>query len=145
GDLGLDLAEDLERLRPFGMGNPQPTLLVPAARFEKVTGMGEEREHSRFTLVTAGGAKSRGVAFRSPPRELAPAQERAHDIALRLEKNRWNGIEEPRVILRALCPTEAGEIEVLGEEGEFWDELRALLTPAGDPSAVVHGNSVVED
>ena len=74
GDLGLDLAEDLELLRPFGMGNPQPTLLVPAARFERVTGMGEEKEHSRFTLVTAGGARSRGVAFRSPPRDLAPAQ-----------------------------------------------------------------------
>jgi single-stranded-DNA-specific exonuclease len=145
GDLGLDLAEDLELLRPFGMGNPQPTLLVPAARFERVTAMGEEKEHSRFTLVTAGGARSRGVAFRSPPRELAPAQELAHDIALRLEKNRWNGMEEPRVILRALCPTEPGELEVLGEERPFWDALRALLSPAGDASAAVHGNSVVED
>jgi single-stranded-DNA-specific exonuclease len=145
GDLGLDLAEDLELLRPFGMGNPQPTLLVPAARFERVTAMGEEKEHSRFTLVTAGGARSRGVAFRSPRRELAPAQERAHDIALRLEKNRWNGMEEPRVILRALCPTEPGELEVLGEERPFWEELRALLTPTGDASAAVHGNSVVED
>ena len=127
GDLGLDLAEDLELLRPFGMGNPQPTLLVPAARFERVTGMGEEKEHSRFTLVTAGGAKSRGVAFRSPPRELAPAQERSHDIALRLEKNRWKGMVEPRVILRALCPTEPGEIEVLGEDEHFWAELRTAL------------------
>jgi single-stranded-DNA-specific exonuclease len=127
GDLGLELAEDLELLRPFGMGNPQPTLLVPAARFERVTGMGEEKEHSRFTLVTAGGAKSRGVAFGSPPRALAPAAEEPHDIALRLEKNRWNGVVEPRVILRALCPTERGEIEVLGGEGLFWDELRGLL------------------
>jgi single-stranded-DNA-specific exonuclease len=124
GDLGLDLAEDLELLRPFGMGNPQPTLLVPAARFERVTPMGEDREHSRFTLVTAGGARSRGVAFRSPPKDLAPAREQAHDIALRLERNRWNGMVEPRVILRALCPTEPGEIEVLGE-GPFWDDLRA--------------------
>jgi len=123
GDLGLDLAEDLELLRPFGMGNPQPTLLVPAARFERVTPMGEEKEHSRFTLVTAGGARSRGVAFRSPPRDLAPAQERAHDIALRLERNRWNGIVEPRVILRALCPTQPGEIEVVGAGGAFWDDL----------------------
>src|SRR5215213_9137395 len=145
GHLGLDLADDLELLRPFGLGNPQPTLLVPSARFERVTGMGEEKEHSRFTLVAAGGAKSRGVAFGSPPRELAPAQERAHDIALRLEKNRWNGMEEPRVILRALCPTEPGELEVLGEERPFWDELQALLTPTGDVSAAVHGNSVVED
>jgi len=138
GDLGLELAEDLELLRPFGMGNPQPTLLVPAARFERVTGMGEEKEHSRFTLVTAGGAKSRGVAFRSPPRELAPAQERSHDIALRLEKNRWNGIVEPRVILRALCPTEPGEIEVLGEEHGFWAELRAAMAPGeGAPLAAM--------
>ena len=43
GDLGLELAEDLERLRPFGMGNPQPTLLVPAARFERVTAWGRRR------------------------------------------------------------------------------------------------------
>ena len=143
GDLGLDLAEDLERLRPFGMGNPQPTLLVPAARFERVTGMGEDREHSRFTLVTAGGAKSRGVAFRSPPRELAPAQERSHDIALRLEKNRWNGIVEPRVILRALCPTEPGEIEVLGEDENFWAELRTALA-AASPHAPT-GDGVIED
>jgi len=143
GDLGLGLAEDLELLRPFGMGNPQPTLLVPAARFERVTGMGKENEHSRFTLVTAGGARSRGVAFRSPPRELAPAKERAHDIALRLEKNRWNGVEEPRVILRALCPTEAGELEVLGEAHPFWDELRVALSAEGPPE--VGGGGVVED
>ena len=144
GDLGLDLAEDLELLRPFGMGNPQPTLLVPAARFERVTPMGEEKEHSRFTLVTAGGARSRGVAFRSPPKDLAPAQERAHDIALRLEQNRWNGVVEPRVILRALCPTEPGEIEVLGEEGPFWEALRAHFDvgPTDDPPTV---GGMVED
>ena len=127
GELGLELAEDLELLRPFGMGNPQPTLLVPAARFERVTGMGEEKEHSRFTLVTAGGARSRGVAFGSPPRALAPAAEAPHDIALRLEKNRWKGVVEPRVILRALCPTEPGELRCSAKGRDFWDELRAML------------------
>ena len=144
GDLGLDLAEDLELLRPFGMGNPQPTLLVPAARFERVTPMGEEKEHSRFTLVTAGGARSRGVAFRSPPRDLARAQEQAHDIALRLERNRWNGVVEPRVILRALCPTQPGEIEVLGEDRPFWDEVRDAFAEGArvDPPAA---DGIVED
>jgi single-stranded-DNA-specific exonuclease len=136
GDLGLALAEDLELLRPFGMGNPQPTLLVPSARFERVTGMGEDREHSRFTLVAAGGARSRGVAFGSAPKALEPALERPHDIALRLERNRWNGMVEPRVILRALCPTEPGELRVLGEDEPFWDELGTLLAaPAGEPAA----------
>jgi len=127
GVLGLGLAEELATLRPFGVGNPQPTLLVPAARFEHVTPMGDERQHARFTLVTAGGTRSRGVAFGSPPKALAPAATANHDIALRLEPNRWNGMVEPRVILRALCPTRRGELRVLGEDGSFWDRLRRAL------------------
>jgi single-stranded-DNA-specific exonuclease len=145
GDLGLALAEDLERLRPFGMGNPQPTLLVPSARFERVLGMGEDKEHSRFTLVAAGGARSRGVAFGSPPKALSPALERPHDIALRLERNRWNGMVEPRVMLRALCPTEPGELRVLGEDEPFWDELGALLAAAPRVAAPLAVSGVVED
>jgi len=144
-DLGLALADDLELLRPFGMGNPQPTLLVPSARFERVTGMGDDREHSRFTLVAAGGAKSRGVAFGSPPKALAPAGEQPHDIALRLERNRWNGIVEPRVILRALCPTQPGELRVLGEHAPFWDELGALLAaPAHEAVPALDGDAAHE-
>ncbi len=143
GDLGLELAEELELLRPFGMGNPQPTLLVPAARFERVTAMGEEKEHSRFTLVTAGGKKSRGVAFRSRPSELTPATEATHDIALRLEKNRWKGVVEPRVLLRALCPTAPGELNVLGEGNDFWDELRT--STAGPPPDGSAGANLVDD
>ncbi|MGH2803874.1 MAG: single-stranded-DNA-specific exonuclease RecJ, partial [Thermoleophilaceae bacterium] len=136
GVLGLELAEELERLRPFGVGNAQPTLLVPAARFDRVTGMGEEGEHARFTLVTAGGARSRGVAFGSPPKALAQASADNHDIALRLERNRWNGMVEPRVILRALCPTRPGELRVLGEDGPFWERLRRALEPLDRPSSV---------
>jgi len=136
GMLGLELAEEIERLRPFGMGNPQPTLLVPAARFQHVTGMGEEAEHARFTLVTAGGARSRGVAFGSPPKALAPAAADDHDIALRLERNRWNGMVEPRVLLRALCPTRPGELRVLGEDGSFWERLRRALEREADAAQV---------
>ncbi|MGH2743447.1 MAG: single-stranded-DNA-specific exonuclease RecJ, partial [Thermoleophilaceae bacterium] len=139
GVLGLGLAEELEALRPFGMGNPQPTLLVPAARFQHVTAMGEEGEHARFTLVTAGGARSRGVAFGSPPRALAPASADNHDIALRLEQNRWNGMVEPRVILRALCPTKAGELRVLGDDGSFWERLERALERLSRPPAVQPG------
>ena len=76
--------------------------------------MGEEKEHSRFTLVTrAAPVARRGFPLAA---ERLAALETPHDIALRLERNRWNGMVEPRVILRALCPTEAGELRVLGED-----------------------------
>ena len=59
--LGLDLAEELGRLRPFGMGNPGVSVLVPAARVSDVQPMSEGR-HVRFT-VTSGGVRSRAVGF----------------------------------------------------------------------------------
>jgi single-stranded-DNA-specific exonuclease len=136
GVLGLELAEELEALRPFGVGNPQPTLLVPAARIQNVTSMGEERQHARFTLVT-GGARARGVAFGMTQAGLAPAAGETHHIGVRLERNRWNGTVEPRVLLRALCPPARGELLVAGEGEPFWIRVRAEL--ARDPAASQSG------
>ena len=127
GVLGLELADELECLRPFGMGNPQPTLLGARRPLPARGRDGPGEQHASFTLVTAGGARSRGVAFGSAPRALAQAQADNHDIALRLERNRWNGMVEPRVLLRAMCPTLAGSLDVLGEEGTFWERLAGEL------------------
>ena len=49
-DLGLELAEELGRLAPFGMGNPGVRLMVPSARVRDVRTMGEEGKHARFSL-----------------------------------------------------------------------------------------------
>jgi single-stranded-DNA-specific exonuclease len=146
GELGLPLAEELAQLGPFGAGNPRPTLLVPAARIGVATAMGEERDHARFTLEN-GGARARGVAFRTSAAALARLDE-PHDLAVTLEENTWNGAVEPRVVLRALAPTQAGPCSVLGEEGvdrrqagdpdtePFWKALeRELEAPLGSPEA----------
>ena len=58
-DMGL--AEELERWRPFGRGNPRVSLLVEGASFADTRPMGEGR-HVRFT-VSSGGASARAVAF----------------------------------------------------------------------------------
>lgn len=129
--LGLPLAEELETLRPFGVGNPQPTLLVPAARLEALATMGEHGGHARFVLTTPG-ARSRGVAFNTPLRALEPARERVHELAVRLERNRWKGTVEPRLVLRAACPARRGELVELGE-GDFWAAFERELE--ADPSA----------
>ncbi len=59
--LTLELAEELERLAPFGQANPPVSLLVPAAHLADPRPMGEGR-HATFTLH-AGGARSRCVQF----------------------------------------------------------------------------------
>ena len=102
--LGLDLAEELERLAPFGMGNPGVRLLVPAARVRDVRTMGQEGKHARFSLHS-GAHRALGVAFGRS--NLGVGEEDAVDAAVRLEVNRWNGSVEPRVVLRELYPVRA--------------------------------------
>ncbi len=109
GALTLDLAEELEKLGPFGVGNPAPRLLVPAARIEHVTAMGKENEHARFSLAS-GGARARGVAFRTSQKALGEAGSAPQDAAVTLERNSWNGAVEARVVLGSLCPTRAGKV-----------------------------------
>jgi single-stranded-DNA-specific exonuclease len=132
GALTLDLAEELDRLAPFGAGNPAPVLLVPAARVEHVTAMGEQRDHARFTLA-GGSARARGVAFRTAQRELADAGAADHDVAVALERNHWNGSVEARVVLRSLCPTRAGVLEDLAPEPDLATAVEHEL--AADPCA----------
>jgi single-stranded-DNA-specific exonuclease len=105
---GTPLAEELERLGPFGHGNPQPTLLVPATRVSEVRGMGEEGQHARLTIA-GGGARARAVAFRTTPGSLRADPAARFDAAVKLELNEWNGTVEPRLVLRSLCPTRRGD------------------------------------
>jgi len=130
GALTLELAEELERLGPFGASNPAPCLLVPAAKVEHVTAMGEERAHARFSLAS-GGARARGVAFRTSQRALAATGAEPHDVAVSLERNRWHGREEARVVMRSLSRTRAGTVREVGK-GDFWTDLERELD--ADPS-----------
>lgn len=101
--IGLDLAEELERLAPFGAGNPGIRLLVPGARIDDVRTMGKGGRHARFSLHS-GSHRAIGVAF---GRSSLPAGDAPFDVAVRLEQNHWNGAVEPRLVLRELYPVEA--------------------------------------
>jgi single-stranded-DNA-specific exonuclease len=127
-DLGLDLAEELERLAPFGMGNPGVRLLVPSARVRDVRAMGEGK-HARFSLHS-GSHRALGVAFGRS--SLGVGEDDPVDAAVRLEVNRWNGSVEPRVVLRELYPHEAAAGEFRADE-QWWNRFEAELS--ADPAS----------
>jgi single-stranded-DNA-specific exonuclease len=132
-ELGLALAEELERLAPFGIANPSVSLLVPAARLVDARPMGEEGRHVRFT-VEAGGHRARAVAFgmsRLPDGEV-------HDATFTLELNEWNGAVEPRLVLRhAQAPAPAAVALV----GEAEDPVEAALAELAAPLPVAGATS----
>jgi single-stranded-DNA-specific exonuclease len=135
--LGLELAEELKQLAPFGMGNPGVRLLVPSARVTDVRAMGEGK-HARFSLHS-GSHRALGVAFGRPG--LGVEDDDLLDATVRLEVNHWNGSVEPRVVLRELYPLEeptADEEPVVPhtcgcEEAEWWERFEDELT--ADPGS----------
>ena len=129
-ELGLELAEQLERLAPFGQGNPEVSLLVPAARLTEARTMGEGK-HIRFS-VEAGGIRARAVAF-GTPRLPDGADAGGFDATFALELNEWNGAVEPRLRLRRLVRADPAEIALIGEPEDAVDaalvEALAPLPP----------------
>jgi single-stranded-DNA-specific exonuclease len=98
--IGMDLAEQLERLGPFGKGNPGPRLLVPSGRLREVRPLGEDGKHSRFQLESGGG-RAMGVAF-GMNGEVSRCEGEPIDLSVQLEVDRWNGAVQPRVVIREI-------------------------------------------
>jgi single-stranded-DNA-specific exonuclease len=109
--LGMALAEELLTLAPFGRGTPGVSLLVENATFRDLRPMGEGK-HLRFTVESAG-ARARGVAFGTGSR-LPVAEGEPAEATFTLEVNEWNGVSEPRLVLRKVRVAEpelAGPVE----------------------------------
>lgn len=141
-ELGLDLAEELALLAPFGEGNPEPALLLPACRMLDVRPMGEGR-HLRFA-VHAGGVSARAVAFGTTA--LPDGHETATDATFALSINRWNGAVEPQLRLRHATAPDPAPIVLLEDAGDDWhatvlrnaaDDVEPYDRPAGGARTVV--------
>jgi single-stranded-DNA-specific exonuclease len=139
--LGLELAEELRQLAPFGMGNPGVRLLVPSARVTDVRAMGEGK-HARFSLHS-DSHRALGVAFGRS--SLGVEDEDLLDASVRLEVNHWNGSIEPRVVLKELYPLEEPgtdeEAPTLphacsSDEPEWWARFETELATPVDGESV---------
>ncbi|HEV7528913.1 MAG TPA: single-stranded-DNA-specific exonuclease RecJ [Solirubrobacteraceae bacterium] len=127
-ELGMELAEELQSLAPFGRANPGVSLMVADATFHDARAMGEGK-HVRFT-VQSRGARARAVAFGTggavPVGDGEPVE-----ATFTLEVNEWRGVSEPRLVLRqaiaAASPIEAARLGDGAEESE--DELVLFALP----------------
>ncbi|HEX9698331.1 MAG TPA: single-stranded-DNA-specific exonuclease RecJ [Acidobacteriota bacterium] len=93
----VGLANELERLAPFGVGNPRPRLLCRDLRVEAEPAIIKE-QHVKLRLG-AGDCRIEAVAWRRP--ELAARIEKgAHiDAVAKLKINYWNGAARPQLEL----------------------------------------------
>ena len=97
--LTLDLCEELRRLAPFGLGNPDVTLLAGDCELGDLATVGEGK-HLRFRVRQDGRDAGSAIAFRFGSQVDRFRRVGRYDVAFRLEENRWNGTVAPQLVVR---------------------------------------------
>lgn len=90
------LWDDLDRLRPFGEGNPEPILGLRGITLTSQP-IPFGAQHYRFQLPLATGKKLSGIAW-GQGESMVPLNQPV-DLALRFQWNYWNGRKVPQVEL----------------------------------------------
>ena len=136
--LTLGLAGELARLAPFGLGNPDVTLLVPACEAVQPGVVGDGK-HLRFRVRQGGRDAGSAIAFgmgaqldrlrRTNGQDLG-----RYDLACRLQENRWNGTIAPQLVIRRLFDAPDGYEELRASLAELWQAGEDAWT--GDARAI---------
>ena len=126
--LTLELAQELDRLAPFGLGNPEPTLLVASVEATGASTVGEGK-HLRFRVRQQDRDGGSAIAFglgAQLDRLQAPGR---FDLAFRLKENRWNGTIAPQLVVRRLFDAPVAYDELRAWLAEEWRAGETTWTP----------------
>jgi single-stranded-DNA-specific exonuclease len=127
--LTLDLCTELARLAPFGLGNPEVTLLAPGCELGELATVGEGK-HLRFRVRVDGADAGSAIAFGLGGQLDRYRRDGAYDVAFRLQENRWNGTVAPQLVVRRIFDAD-------GRVGELRDWLAAEYRKAAGERADV--------
>jgi single-stranded-DNA-specific exonuclease len=118
--LTLELCAELRRLAPFGLGNPQVTLLAPACEMAELATVGEGK-HLRFRVRRDGLDAGSAIAFGQGTQLDRFRRVGRYDVAFRLEENHWNGTVAPQLVIRRVFDADDRFQEVYAWLRGQWD------------------------
>jgi single-stranded-DNA-specific exonuclease len=113
-ELTLGLCEELERMAPFGLGNPGVTMLAVGCELSELGAVGDGK-HLKLA-VSADGARSGAIAFGQGGQLDRFRRVGRYDVAFRLAANSWNGTVAPQL-----------QVKRIFETPEAYEGLRARL------------------
>ncbi len=126
--LTLDLAQELDRLAPFGLGNPDVTLLVASCEAVDPSTVGEGK-HLRFRIRQHGRDGGSAIAFGMGAQFERMRGETRYDLAFRLKENRWNGTVAPQLVVRRVFDAPERYDELRDWLAGLWREGETAWTP----------------
>lgn len=99
----LNLCTDIDRLEPFGQGNPEPLFLLRGVCLERVRGVGAEGAHLQAHI---GGIKA--IGFRLG--HTLPQVDQPLDLVCRIGVDTWQGVRAPQVYIEDIRISRSQEV-----------------------------------
>jgi len=126
--LGLALCAELQRLAPFGLGNPGVLLLVDGCEVVEPAAVGDGR-HLRFRVRQRGRDAGQAIAFGLGGQLDRFRRDARYDVAFRLQENRWNGVVSPQLVVRRVFDADERVGELRDWLAAQWRAGEAAWTP----------------
>ena len=89
-DFEFETRQAIDKLEPFGQGNPEPMFMVKNVKLLDIKPVGSKGEHLQFP-IQCGDKKVKAIAFRFGEHLDKIVPNTSYDIAFNLEINEWNG------------------------------------------------------
>jgi single-stranded-DNA-specific exonuclease len=140
-ELTLALCAELARLAPFGLGNPNVTLLVAGCELAEVAAVGDGK-HLRFRVKDGARDAGSAIAFGFGRQLDRFRRELPYDIAFRLEENRWNGTVSPQLVVRRVFDADPRYRDLRDWLAGLWRAGEAAWPP--DAAAIFDDLGLVE-
>ncbi len=128
GDLSLDLVDEINRLGPFGAGNPPLTLATGDLRLMSAAVIGQGREHLRLVVSDADDRQQELLWWGGAGSEL-PEADAPFDLAYRARASSYQGVRQLQLEwldFRVSATRRAVEVETRPIE---WVDLRGQPHP----------------
>jgi len=103
-ELSFETCHKINRLEPFGAGNPEPVLLIKNAKILDIRLVGKESEHLQFP-IKHGDKTVNAIAFRLAEHLDKINPTIPHDIVCNIEINEWNGNKKLQLRVVDLKPS----------------------------------------
>ncbi len=89
------LLDALEKLQPFGPGNPEPVFMARNVRIRTHRRVG--KNHLQMQLFQHGNRAIPAIQFNADP--ALPGKDTVEEVTFHLRWNRWNGNQTPQMII----------------------------------------------
>ena len=128
-DATVALADSLQLLEPYGVGNPVPQFIMKNVFVSEVSGVSENK-HTRFTL-TDGKSSISAMYFSNSPADLGICTGDKVDILFNLGINEWQDRKNVQLIIRDIKISMSSEKQYKYNRQKF-EDIKAGATFSSD-------------